>query len=183
MQFDWAHLAQALKAARNDAGITQAELAARARVSEKTVKNLEAGRETTRWPASADAVADALGKPHGWARATALHEATPRRETEGVPAPTEGNDAADASASAGASLPVPVRLAMQTAEMAGYQVVAFDVVGEPVTMVAFVNPGVDVDEQKRAKLRAELEIVGRTRGQIRRESQPPAETDDTSERD
>jgi transcriptional regulator with XRE-family HTH domain len=159
MPFDWTHLASALKEARKELGITQAGLADAARVSLKTVKNLERGHRFTRWPDSADLVAAALGKPEGWARAVALRRETPADQA--------------AHASVADATPIPLRLALRGGAFVDYDVVTFEVEGEPVTVGAFIKSGVSLDEQGLDVLRKQLEAFGRIKGHIHREAQGP----------
>jgi hypothetical protein len=70
-------------------------------------------------------------------------------------------------------MPIPLRLALEEGNLLDYEVVTFDVEGEPVTFGAFVKSGVSLDEESREVLRKQLEAFGRVRGHIRREAQAP----------
>ncbi len=52
MSRDWKRLAAAIKAAREERGLTQVELAVATVLSESTIQNLESGREYSRLPPS-----------------------------------------------------------------------------------------------------------------------------------
>jgi transcriptional regulator with XRE-family HTH domain len=175
MPFDFTHLARAVREARAELELSQAELAQRAGVSERTIKNLEQG-SYTRWPHTIDAVEVALGKPEGWARTIARGELTERRQTPGDTQVAATDTPANASASAARNLPVPVQLALEHGELLDYDVVTFDVDGEPVTMVALVHTGAADDEHKREILRKQLETFGRIKGHIRAEAEAARET-------
>jgi transcriptional regulator with XRE-family HTH domain len=69
--YDYKRLAHALRDARSQLGITQAELAKRAGVYVSTIQNLEGRRTPKEWPQSIGAVERELGKPEGWARGVA----------------------------------------------------------------------------------------------------------------
>jgi transcriptional regulator with XRE-family HTH domain len=89
--YNWDRLARAIVDAREEATLTQEELADLAGVARTTVQNLEGLRTFTRWPRKgAAAVETALGKPRGWAREIAT-EADPASVERTVP-PIPQND-------------------------------------------------------------------------------------------
>ncbi|MFD7661036.1 multiprotein-bridging factor 1 family protein [Streptomyces sp. NPDC059788] len=61
MERDWRRLADAIKRARESAGMTQVDLAKRADMSESSVQNLESGLPRTRIPRTLAKVEEALG--------------------------------------------------------------------------------------------------------------------------
>lgn len=61
MEQDWKRLADAIRQAREAAGMTQVDLAERASIAEGSVQNLESGRERSRIPQSLTKVEQALG--------------------------------------------------------------------------------------------------------------------------
>ncbi|MFH8410678.1 helix-turn-helix domain-containing protein [Streptomyces sp. NPDC018019] len=61
MERDWRRLADAIKRARESAGMTQVDLAERAGMSESSVQNLESGLPRTRIPRTLAKVEEALG--------------------------------------------------------------------------------------------------------------------------
>lgn len=69
MSRDWKRLAEAIRAARRELGMTQVELADAADVSGGTIQNLEAGREFYRIPTKLPAVERALEWAPGSAKA------------------------------------------------------------------------------------------------------------------
>jgi transcriptional regulator with XRE-family HTH domain len=169
MPFDYTHLAREIRQARAELDLSQVELAERAGVSEKTIKNLEKG-EFTRWPHSIDAVERALGKPEGWARAVARGQTPIERTSETAPTVPD-------------AAPIPLRLALEDGRFLDYDVVTFDIGGEPVTFGAFVKSGVSLDEERREVLRKQLEAFGRIKGHIRREAEVADESDASSDDD
>lgn len=85
MAYDWRRLGDALKDARGELDLTQAELAERSGVALSTIKNLEGARDFIRWPKKVAQVERALGWPPG--RARAIASGKPERESV-VPLPT-----------------------------------------------------------------------------------------------
>lgn len=61
MDQDWTRLAQAIRRAREAAGMTQVDLATKAGIAVGSVQNLEAGRARNRIPQSLIKVEEALG--------------------------------------------------------------------------------------------------------------------------
>lgn len=179
MPFDWAHLARALREARMDAGLTQADVAALAGVNEGTVKNLEGRRkEFSRWPASADAVATALGKPDGWARQQAHPDPTARRENTDEPSAGVKTTDSDVLASTGADLPPAIRLMLEDGEVIDYTLVTLPGESEPSGFVAFVHPSTYESGESRAELRRRLSEFRRIAARVSRPA-PELSTPDT----
>lgn len=61
MEQDWKRLADAIRQAREAAGMTQTDLANKAGIAEGSVQNLESGRERSRMPQTLTKVEQALG--------------------------------------------------------------------------------------------------------------------------
>lgn len=61
MERDWKRLASAIRQAREAAGMTQIELAARAGIAEGSVQNLESGRPRNRIPQTLTKIEEVLG--------------------------------------------------------------------------------------------------------------------------
>src|SRR5712664_296111 len=83
MGYDYVRLGEAIRDARGELKLTQAELAAASGVGLTTIKNLESGRDSIRWPRSISPVEKALHWPAGRARAIA----TGRFDLAGVVVP------------------------------------------------------------------------------------------------
>lgn len=136
---DWDGLARALRAARNNLGLTQQELADRAGVGIGTVKNLEGRRTTTRWPISIAKIEKALGKPEGWARA--IVERRTSAETTEQPS----------------TLPVGVRRALAEGETLGADVIDLSRPGSSFRLIVVAQIGVYDTDDKVNDLREEME--------------------------
>ncbi|MFD9567709.1 helix-turn-helix domain-containing protein [Streptomyces sp. NPDC059994] len=86
MLWDWARLAAAIVARRDEMDYTQVGLAEAAGVSEATVQNLESGRERKRLPSSLPKVEQALGWAPGSGEAVlAGGDPTPQPRTQAAP--------------------------------------------------------------------------------------------------
>lgn len=176
MPMDYKRLATFVREAREARGWRQEDLAAAAHIGLSSVQNVEAGRPFTRIPASLRKIDAALGWEEGSCHAVLRgDEPTPRRETSEN---SVASGDADAFASARRPMPVPVQLALEEGELLDYDVVTFEVDGEPVTMVALAKTGVASNEQKREVLRKQLEVFGRIKGHIQAEAEATRATPD-----
>lgn len=180
MDYDWNRLAQRVRQRRDDLDITQAELAALAGVSVMTVRNMENGRAFRRIPPSFPLISLALGwEPTGWRDVAEGREPTLRRQSADVPSDNQDQASAHANATSTADpnpeLPLAVRVAIETGQMLDYDVIHFDVDGEPMSVIALAQTGVYDTEEKRAALKEQLEIFSRIKGHIRGEVQDSGE--------
>lgn len=171
MPHDFKRLGVAVRQAREARGWRQEDLAAAAHIGLSSVQNTEAARPFTRTPTSHRKIEAALGwEPGSCAAILRGGEPTPRREGTPPPPPRRPTGTAPPVPD---TMPIPLRLALEEGNLLDYEVVTFDVEGEPVTFGAFVKSGVSLDEESREVLRKQLEAFGRVRGHIRREAQAP----------
>lgn len=87
MTWDWDRLATAMKGRRRQLGMTQAELAEEAGVSESTIQHLESGETRTRLPRSLRSIERALHWEPGSGEALLRGEAASSLPVQTAPAP------------------------------------------------------------------------------------------------
>jgi hypothetical protein len=182
---DYPRLAAAIQARATALGWNkpQSELIRRATSSRGTVQRLWSGKSATYpGPGTKADIEDTLG----WTRGSidtilAGGEPTTRREASDESPSTDPHASAHASASAPEPLPLPVQLARENQRLLDYDVITFDVDGEPVTMAFLAYTGAYDDEGKRDVLRKQLEAFGKLRGHLRREVEAPPDTPSTSD--
>lgn len=185
VEYDWPHLAAAIRQRRDELGMTQQQVAEDAEVSTMTVRNLEAGRAYTRLPPSLSSVERALGWQHGSARAilaggepTLIQEAAEPTATDEPATPGAG-----AAAPLGdiRTLPLAVRMGLADGETLDYERIDWDVQGTGMHLYIIVKAGEIRTEQEFAAVKRQMEEWARIKKAVRAVIEAaPDEASDTS---
>jgi len=178
VEYDWTHLASAIRQRRDQIGMTQQQVAENAAVSTMTVRNLEAARAYTRLPPSLGAVERALGWEHGSAQAV-LAGGEPTLVRQPGPAPDIADAPTDADASAAASLegirtlPLSVRVGLADGETLDYERIDWDIEGTDMHLYIIVKAGEITSAQQLASVKRQMEDWARIKQAVRDVVQPP----------
>lgn len=133
---DWARLADAIEAARDELGMTQVGLAEAAGVSESTIQNLESGKSRPKFPVSLPKVERALKWAPG-SGATVLAGGDP------TPAPQE-----KAAPSDGPSLPLRIQQELADGALLDTAVLDLTPLGSDAKMIVVVKGDPDASPEQ-----------------------------------
>lgn len=155
MNRDWKRLGSAIKALREELGMTtQQALADAAGVTRQSVQSLESGKQRTRMPATIVPIEKALGRDAGWAAKILTGET--RADNGVTPRLAEG-------------MPVRVMQELSSGEVVDTEVVELSVPGSPFKLVAIFKqdaPAADASPEEMRRVMQEWSRMQRALRQI-----------------
>lgn len=180
---NYPRLADAIQARARELGLTQEQLVTRSGMGRTTIQRL--------WKGTADnepakRTKNDLEQVLGWVTGSvdavlADGDPTVRRETSDESSGNPLEAVAAAIATAGADLPLAVKLAIETGKLLDYDVQYVTIDGEELAVITLAKTGTYDTEEKRAAIRGQLELFGRIKDHIRTETEGADDTTPTSE--